>query len=101
VTEAEIVYGITILPNGRRKRELDAAAQRIFSLFTGRILPFDSTAAHAFAQIVAERRRTGQPIEDFDGQIAAIALSRGMALATRDVQDFAGTGVQLVDPWQP
>ena len=101
VTEAEIVYGVTILPDGKRKREFDAAAQRILALFAGRILPFDSTAARAFALIVADRRQAGRPIEGFDAQIAAITRSRGMTLATRDVQDFAGTGVQVVDPWQP
>lgn len=99
VSEAEIVYGITILPDGRRKRELETAAQGIFALFAGRIFPFDSAAAREFALIVADRRRAGRPIEDFDAQIAAITRSRGMTLATRDVQDFAGTGVQLVDPW--
>ena len=100
VTEAEIVYGITILPDGRRKRELEIAAQAIFALFAGRILPFDRAAAREFALIVADRRRAGRPIEILDAQIAAIARSRGLMLATRDLQDFAGTGVQLVDPWQ-
>ena len=101
VSEAEIIYGITILPDGRRKRELETAAQGIFGLFAGRIFPFDSAAAREFAQIVADRRRAGRPIEDFDAQIAAITRSRGMTLATRDMQDFAGTGLQLIDPWQP
>jgi predicted nucleic acid-binding protein len=48
---------------------------------------------------VTDGRRAGRPIKDFDAQIAAIARSRGMTLATRDLQDFAGTGVQVVDPW--
>jgi toxin FitB len=81
--------------------ELDAAAKRILALFAGRILPFDSTAARHFALIVADRHRAGRPIEDFDAQIAAITRSRGMTLATRDVQDFAGTGVGVIDPWRP
>ena len=101
VSEAEIIYGITILPDGRRKRELETAAQGIFALFAGRIFPFDSAAAREFALIVADRRRAGRPIADFDAQIAAITRTRGMSLATRDVQDFASTGVQLIDPWQP
>lgn len=101
VTEAEIIYGVTILADGRRKRELDAAAQRVLALFAGRILPFDSAAAREFALIVADRRRVGRPVEGFDAQIAAITRSRGMTLATRDMQDFASTGVQLIDPWQP
>jgi hypothetical protein len=99
VTEAEILYGVAIKPDGGRKRDLEAAAQRVLSLFAGRILPFDSAAAREFAQIVTDRRRAGRPIKDFDAQIAAITRSRGMTLATRDLQDFAGTGVQVVDPW--
>ena len=101
VTEGEIIYGVTILPDGKRKRDLDAAARRVLQLFAGRILPLDSAAAREFAQIVSDRRNAGRPIEDFDAQIAAITRSRGMSLATRDVQDFAGTGVQVIDPWQP
>ena len=101
VTEAEILYGVTVLPDGKRKRDLDAAARRVLTLFVGRILAFDTAAAREFALIVTDRRRAGRPTEDFDAQIAAISRSRGMALATRDVQDLAGTGVQLIDPWQP
>ncbi len=101
VSEAEIIYGITILPHGRRKRELETAAQGVFALLDGRIFPFDSAAAREFAHIVADRRSAGRPINDFDAQIAAITRSRGMSLATRDVKDFATTGVQLIDPWQP
>ncbi len=99
VTEAEIMYGVLILPDGMRKRGLTSAAQRVLSLFTGRILPFDSAAARTFAQIVSDRRGAGRPINDFDAQIAAITRSRGMALATRNMGDFVHTGVQLIDPW--
>jgi toxin FitB len=101
VSEAEIIYGISILPDGRRKRDLEAAAQGVLELFAGRILPFDSLAAREFAVVVADRRRLGWPISDFDAQIAAITRVRSMSLATRDTHDFAETGVQIIDPWQP
>jgi predicted nucleic acid-binding protein len=100
VSEAEIIYGIAILPEGRRRRDLEAAAQGVLALFAGRILPFDSLAAREFAAIVIDRRRLGRPINDFDAQIAAIARARSMSLATRDTRDFAETGVQIIDPWQ-
>ena len=99
-TTAEIIYGIAILPEGRRKHDLEAAAQGILALFAGRILPFDSLAAREFAAIVIDRRRLGRPINDFDAQIAAITRARSMSLATRDTRDFAETGVQIIDPWQ-
>jgi toxin FitB len=99
ICEAEILLGVALLPDGQRKHDLESAAQRIFALFTGRVLPFESDAAEAFARVVAERRQLGRPIGDFDAQIAAIARSRGFAVATRNVTDFQGTGVVVVDPW--
>lgn len=65
----------------------------------GRILPFDSEAADAFGSIAARRRKLGRPISQFDAQIAAIAWSRGASVATRNVADFADTGVTIINPW--
>jgi toxin FitB len=100
VSEAEILYGVATLPDGRRKHDLEAAARSVLYLFTGRILPFDSLAAREFALIVADRRRAGRPIDNLDAQIAAIARAHNMSLATRDIQDFADVGVRVIDPWQ-
>lgn len=100
VTEAEIRAGIAFLPDGARRQNLADAAERAFGrLFATRILPFDSRAARIYAEVAARRRRSGRPISPADCQIAAIALSRSMALATRNVRDFADTGVDLIDPW--
>jgi toxin FitB len=99
VCQAEILAGVAMLPDGRRKRELETVARDVFELFAGRILPFDSAAAAAYAEIVATRRQIGRPINDFDAQIAAVARSRNMALATRDSADFEGIGLQVIDPW--
>ena len=101
VTEAEVRTGIAFLSEGARRRGLaDAAERTLGGLFAGRILPFDSGAARAFADIAATRRAAGRPISQSDCQIAAIALSRGMAVATRNVRDFSGAGVEVIDPWQ-
>ena len=100
VTEAEVRTGIAILPAGARRRGLAEAAERTLGvLFTGRLLPFDSDAARAYADIAAANRAAGRPISQSDCQIAAIARSRGMAVATRNVRDFSETGVELIDPW--
>jgi toxin FitB len=99
IAEAEILLGVAILPGGKRKQDLAMAARQIFALFAGRVLAFDSAAAGLFAEIVAERRRIGRPVSAFDAQIAAIARSTGMALATRNVADFDGIGVAVIDPW--
>jgi len=100
VTEAEIRLGIALLPAGKRRDGIAEAADRAFAaLFGGRVLPFDSAAARAFATIAANRRASGRPISQFDCQIAAIASSRGSLIATRNVRDFEGCGVEMVDPW--
>ena len=100
VTEAEVLTGIAILPEGRRKRNLADAAKRTFDgLMGGRVLSFDSAAAQAYAEIAAARRAAGRPISQSDGQIAAIARSHSMAIATRNVRDFQDIGIDLINPW--
>ena len=100
VSEAELRYGIAILPVGRRRNSLEASMTRWLNLgFAERILPFDSAAARAYAEIAAVRRSAGRPISEADCQIAAIARSQGMAVATRNIRDFSETGVEAIDPW--
>ena len=100
ITEAEVRTGITFLPEGARRRGLANAAERMLGgLFAGRVLPFDSSAARAYADIAAASRAAGRPISQSDCQIAAIARSRSMAVATRNVRDFSNTGVEVIDPW--
>lgn len=100
VTEAEIFYGLALLPAGKRRRALEEAATELFGQFSGRVLSFDSPAAREFASIVAARRRAGKAISVTDAQISGIARSRGAAVATRDASDFDGCGVDVIDPWQ-
>ena len=101
VTEAELRYGVMLLPEGRKRAELVSAIEAMLAEdFAGRILPFDSAAAMAFADISSSRRQAGRPISQFDAQIAAIARSRGAELATRNVADFEGSGVEVINPWE-
>ena len=100
ITEAELRYGVTLLPPGKRRSSLVAVIDEMLAEdFTGRILPLDSAAAVAFAELAATRRQAGRPIAQADAQIAAIASSRGATLATRNVSDFDACGINVVDPW--
>ncbi|MEU7932792.1 type II toxin-antitoxin system VapC family toxin [Micromonospora echinofusca] len=99
ITVAEIRYGIARLPAGRRRESLQQAANEIFAAFPRQVLPFDLAAANAYADIVAGRDSTGSAIDGFDAQIAAICRCQGATLATRNVKDFADTGIAIVDPW--
>lgn len=101
ITQAEVLSGIEQLPEGRRRNALAAAAEAMFAKeFAGRILPFDSAATAHFARLASERRKAGRPIGTFDALIAATALAAGAALATRNVADFEGLGLALVNPWE-
>ncbi|MGC9292191.1 MAG: type II toxin-antitoxin system VapC family toxin [Acidobacteriaceae bacterium] len=100
ITEAEIFYGLEMLPAGKRRDHLIAAASAMFAEdFEGRSLAFDGGAALLYANIASSRRAKGRPISQADAQIAAIVRHNKAALATRNITDFEACGIQLVDPW--
>ena len=100
VSEAELRYGVEILPAGvRRDRLLAGVEGMLREDFAGRVLPFDGAAAQAYAVIAADRRVAGLPINHADCQIAAIARSLGASVATRDVDGFENSGVPVINPW--
>ena len=98
VVEAELRFGVALLSDGRRKRSLQELLDAMLGDLEGRVLPFDSKAATAYAGIAAQRRQTGKPLALLDGLIAATARSLNATIATRNVADFTGCGVELVDP---
>jgi predicted nucleic acid-binding protein len=100
INQTEILYGIAMLPAGRRRRALAAAAEALFAEdLADRILPYDAAAAGRYVEIVVARRRAGNPIDAFDALIAATALNAGARLATRDIGGFEGCGLILINPW--
>jgi toxin FitB len=100
ITQAEILYGLELLPKGKRRSALQSAVEAMFGEdFAGRILPFDSEAARLFPQIASARRVLGRPVTQFDTQIAAIARARGAAIATRNTPDFDDCGITVLNPW--
>jgi len=100
MTQAEILYGLELLPKGKRRSALQSAVEAMFAEeFAGRILPFDSEAAQVFPHIACARRALGRPVTQFDAQIAAIAQTRGGAVATRNTADFEGCGIAVLNPW--
>lgn len=100
VGEAQLRHGVAVLPAGKRRTALAQAIEGILEDdFRDHILPFDRKAARAYAEIAAKRRAAGRPISQFDCQIAAIARAHGASLATRNVSDFKGCGMEVLDPW--
>jgi hypothetical protein len=99
VCQAEILAGLAVMPHGRRLA-LEAASHAMFlEDFDGRVLPFDSAAAVAYADIFAARKHAGRPVATADLMIAAIARSQGATVVTRNVADFDASGVAVVNPW--
>ncbi len=100
VTLAELLFGIGALPAGARKDRLGRTLDRLLALFPGRVLPFDQEGARRYARMAVAARAAGRPLPTADGYLAATAAANGFAVATRNVRDFADTGVELIDPWQ-
>ncbi|WP_237151958.1 type II toxin-antitoxin system VapC family toxin [Oryzibacter oryziterrae] len=101
ISVMEMRFGLAIMPAGRKRTELARDLDLVFNhLFAGRVLPFDTEAAVICARIRAERRASGRPLVDIaDAAIAAIALARQLPLATRNLDDFAHLGLDLINPW--
>jgi hypothetical protein len=101
ITQAEMSYGVAKLEPGKRKAELEGYFHTLFHVrFKDRLLTFDGAAASVYGDVLMRRRRAGLGYKHQDMLIAAIELSRGMSVATRDVGDFGTTGVEIIDPWQ-
>jgi toxin FitB len=100
VCQAEILFGVALLPIGRRRTILTRSAEKLFREdFAGRILPFDTLAAVEYADLRARRQLSGRKIRSLDAQIAAIARSNKAVLVTRNTVDFEGSDVEVINPW--
>ena len=99
VTIAELLFGIGALPAGKRKDRLTEALDGVMELFADRVLPFDIAAARRYADLAVKARAAGKGFPTPDGYIAAIAASRGFAVATRDTSAFDAAGVAVINPW--
>jgi predicted nucleic acid-binding protein len=100
VTAAELMFGVARLPDSARKQQLaQAVGVMLEQDFSGQILAFDLSAASVYADMVAQQQRLGRPIAMADAQIAAICLSQGASLATRNTKHFEGLGLTLINPW--
>ncbi|HEY7576831.1 MAG TPA: type II toxin-antitoxin system VapC family toxin [Acetobacteraceae bacterium] len=99
VTLAELLFGIALLPAGRRRNSLTRALEGLLELFGGRVLPFDTDAARHHAALAVAARNAGRGFPTPDGYIAAIAASRGFMVASRDTSPYEAGGLPVVNPW--
>lgn len=99
VTVAELLFAISALPDGRRKQLLTAAFEGVIKLFDGRMLSFDSNSARHYADLAIRARKAGKGLPTPDGYIAAIAVSHGFTVATRNTSAFDAANVSVINPW--
>ena len=99
VTQAEMLFGSAVLPEGRRKAALMHALESLLALFGDRVLAFDADAARHYATLAVAARGAGRGFPTPDGYIAAIATSRGFIVASRERSPFEAGGLRVVDPW--
>ncbi|MCB1825826.1 MAG: type II toxin-antitoxin system VapC family toxin [Candidatus Competibacteraceae bacterium] len=100
VTLAELLFGIGVLPAGRRKEALTQMLDGLLALFEDRVLAFDTAAARRYADLAVTARAAGKGFPTPDGYIAAIAKARGFTVATRDVAPFKAVGLNVINPWE-
>lgn len=100
ISQAELLAGVAALPAGKRRTELRRIIDKeLVSLFADRILPFGERSAEAYAQVVTAANGAGNPMDFADAATAAIAIEHNFIVATRNVGDFKGSSVKLLNPW--
>ena len=100
LTIGELEKGVARLPVSARRNRLQSWVRRdLPERFGGRLLPIDARTAARWGSIAGESEKRGRPLPVIDCLIAATALVHGLAVATRNVGDFARCGAACVNPW--
>jgi len=96
----EMEYGLLLLPDGRRRDNVALANSRILTAFRDRVLPLDRIGAEWAGRFRAQAQRRGRPLSVNDALIAGTAKAHALPLVTRDVNDFAGLDIEIINPWE-
>lgn len=100
ITIGEIRRGIERLPAGRRKTQLRIWLMALCDCMKGRVLSFNTSTAHVWGQLKAKWDATGVRVPSLDSQLAATAHRHSLTLVTRNTNDFARTGIKLLNPFK-
>jgi len=99
ITVMEVRYGLLRMQNGKRRKQMESTFDNVLSANLQDVLPFDLRSAEVTATILAQAHANGRNLKIPDCQIAGIAITRNATLATRNIRDFEGLGLKLVNPW--
>lgn len=101
ITVAELRFGLAAMPAGKRRSTYQERLEgEVLPAFTGRVLPFELDASHAYANLMAQAKAAGKVIGRAGGYIAATAAARGYMVATRDTSPFEAVGLSIINPWE-
>lgn len=101
ISLGEIFKGLAVLPQGKRRTDIETWIEgTLRSWFAGRILPVTESIAERWGTLSGARQLSGTLLTVADGLIAATALEHGLMLVTRNVRDFAGLGIPILNPWE-
>ena len=101
LTIHELHFGICRLPVGQRRTDLLTAVDRFLAAFDDAVIDLDQALARRAGQLRADAQASGRVLHLADALIAATALEHDLRLATRNVNDFIGLGLTIVNPWDP
>ena len=99
ITLAELLFGVAVLPTGKRKDLLAHALDDLMALFKDRVLSFDADAAKRYADLAVAAKNNGRGFPTADGYIASIAISRGFIVVSRDTAPYEAAHVAVINPW--
>ncbi len=100
ISIGEIIKGILLLDDGKRRSELKQWVQTLERNYSERILPVDLETSRIWGELTASAQKKGKTVPIADGLIAAIAINNGLHIMTRNTNDFAETGVMIINPWE-
>ena len=97
----ELDFGVGLLPPGRRRDSISAALSAFVTEYEDRIMPVGRSEARQAAALRARAHRSGRVLDLGDALIAGTASANDLSVATRNVRDFDGLGLDVIDPWRP
>jgi predicted nucleic acid-binding protein len=102
LTLGEIRKGLAGLAQGKRRTRLETWLEVELQVrFSGRILPINASVADRWGLLEADAKRNGKPLSTIDGLLAATAVHHNLTIVTRNVADFNGISVPVLNPWEP
>src|SRR6266498_2678506 len=101
ITIGEIAKGVEKMPKSKRKQELHSwLKEDLLVRFDGGIIPLDTQVLMEWGMLIARLESTGITLPAIDSLIAATTLTHKLTIVTRNVDDFTGTGIEIVNPWE-